>query len=280
MRIGRAGRYLLALPSTAVFGALFIAPISFFFVISFWRIKRRRMVPDFTFDNYIKTFEEYFEVGVFTFVIALTIAVLTTVLAFGFAYVIRFKAGRFGPLLLFISLVTLFGGYLMKIYAWKTILGTDGILNSLLLIIGVISEPLTVFIYNPGSVIVTLVHFLLPLAILPIFASLRGVQDITLEAARDLGAPPWQVFLGVLLPQCRPGLLAAFAFSFLIAAGDYVTPRFLGGPHTSMIGNFIQSQFGLRFDWPLGAAMSFTILLVSLALVLIVRTLLWLPKPR
>jgi spermidine/putrescine transport system permease protein len=271
---------LLLLPSLAIFGVLFAAPISLFFVISFWRVKLRRMIPDFTFENYVETFNEYFEVAVFTFTIALTIAVLTTVLAFGFAYIIRFKAGRFGPLLLFIALVTLFGGYLMKVYAWKTILGTDGILNTLLLGIGVISEPLTIFLYNPGSVVVTLVHFLLPLAILPIFASLRGIKDITLEAARDLGANPRQIFLGVLLPQCRQGLLAAFAFTFLIAAGDYVTPRFLGGPHTSMLGNFIQSQFGLRFDWPLGAAMSFTILLVSLGMIVAVRVLLWLPRSR
>ncbi len=271
---------LLLLPSLAVFGVLFVAPISLFFVISFWRVKLRRMIPDFTFENYVKTFNEYFEVAVFTFTIALTIAVLTTVLAFSFAYIIRFKAGRFGPLLLFIALVTLFGGYLMKVYAWKTILGIDGILNSLLLGIGVISEPLTTFLYNPGSVVITLIHFLLPLAILPIFASLRGVKDITLEAARDLGANPRQIFSGVLLPQCRQGLLAAFAFTFLIAAGDYVTPRFLGGPHTSMLGNFIQSQFGLRFDWPLGAAMSFTILVVSLGMIVAVRVLLWLPRSR
>ena len=256
----RRGLYLMLLPSTVVFGALFVAPMAFFLVISFWRVRIRKIRPDFTLDNYITAFEKYFEVGVFTFSIALAIAATTTVLAFAFAYVIRFKAGRLGQVLLLISLLTMFGGYLMKIYAWKTILGVQGILNTLLITLGVISEPLTALLYTPGAVVVTLVHFLLPLALLPVYASLRGIQEISLEAARDLGANPLQMLLGIVLPQCHQGLFAAFTFSFLIAAGDYITPRYIGGPDTAMIGNFIHSNFGLRFDWPLGSAMSFSIL--------------------
>lgn len=276
----RPRRYLLLVPSAAVFGALFIAPLGVFFVISFWRVKLFQMTPAFTLHNYLQTFEEYFGVVLFSLSIALTIATLTTLLAFGFAYVIRFKAGRYGPLLLFIALITLFGGYLAKIYAWKTILGIEGILNSVLLALGVLGEPQTMFMYNPGSVVVALIHWLLPLAVLPIYASLRGIQDITLEAGRDLGANPWQVFAGIVVPQCRAGLLAAFMFSFLISAGDYVTPQLVGGPYTSMIGVFVASQFGLRFDWPLGAAMSFTILFACLAVMIVVRALLSLWRPR
>ena len=175
---------------------------------------------------------------------------------------------------------TLFGGYLVKIYAWKTILGKQGIVNSLLVSLDIVDEPLTVFIFNPGAVGITLVHFLLPLAVLPIYGSLRGVSEISLEAARDLGASSWRVFADIVVPQCRTGLLASFAFTFLISAGDYVTPRLLGGPDTAMIGSFIESAFGLRLDWPLGSAMSYTILVICLFMVLAVRSLANAWKPR
>ncbi|MBM3583845.1 MAG: ABC transporter permease [Alphaproteobacteria bacterium] len=267
-------------PAAAVFAVLFVAPFAFLFVVSFWRVKTFKLRPDFTFDNYADTFTKYLEPLVFTMAIGFAIATLTTALAFAFAYVIRFKAGRHGNALLVVTLVTLFGGYLVKIYAWKTILGTEGILNSALLALGLVREPLTIFIYNPGAVVVTLTHFLLPLAVLPIYGSLRGVRDITLEAARDLGARPARVFLDVVLPQCLPGVTAAFAFCFLIAAGDYVTPRYVGGPYTSMIGNFIEGQFSLKFDWPSGAAMAFTMLGACLACVAVSRALLGLARPR
>lgn len=271
---------MFLLPALAILGFCFVAPISYFFVISFWEVKRFKLIPTFTFENYLEVFDEYAGVLVFTFLIALLIGVVTTLLAFSFAYGIRFKAGRFGPHLLILAMFTLFGGYLVKIYAWKTILGKQGIVNSLLVSLDIVDEPLTVFIFNPGAVGITLVHFLLPLAVLPIYGSLRGVSEISLEAARDLGASSWRVFADIVVPQCRTGLLASFAFTFLISAGDYVTPRLLGGPDTAMIGSFIESAFGLRLDWPLGSAMSYTILVICLFMVLAVRSLANAWKPR
>ncbi|MGH6719424.1 MAG: ABC transporter permease [Alphaproteobacteria bacterium] len=273
-------RHAMLAPAAAVFAFLFAAPFAFLFVISFWRVKTFKLRPDFTLANYAETFDKYLDPLIFTVAIAFAIATLTTILAFAYAYLIRFRAGRFGNALLMITLITLFGGYLVKIYAWKTILGKEGILNSALLALGVVSEPLTIFIYNPGAVVVTLTHFLLPLAVLPIYGSLRGVRDITLEAARDLGAGSFRAFRDVVLPQSLPGLSAAFAFCFLISAGDYVTPRYVGGPYTSMIGDFIEGQFSLKFDWPAGAAMSFSILAACLGAVLVVRLVLGLARPR
>ena len=106
---------------------------------------------------------------------------------------------------------------------------------------------------------------------MPVYASLRGIEYIALEAGRDLGASPWRVLVDIVLPQAQAGLFAAFTFSFLIAAGDYITPRYIGGLDTVMIGNFIQSAFGLRFDWPLGAAMSFSIIASCVLLLALVR---------
>lgn len=269
----RDRRNWLLLPSVAAFTVLFLSPLVYFFIVSFWEVKTFKLRATFTLDNYVDTYHEYAEVGLWTFGIAALIGALTTFLAFSFAYVVRFKAGPFGPLLLFGAMIALFGGYLAKVYAWKTILGTTGILNTTLLAMGIVDEPIKAFIYNPGTVVVTLTHWLLPLAILPIYGSLRGVQDISLEAARDLGARPWQVFGGIILPQCKAGLFAAFAFGFLISAGDYVTPRLVGGVSTTMIGNYIESLFGFRFDWPLGSSMAFSTMFCAIAILAVTNFL-------
>lgn len=263
-------RLVLIGPAIIIFASLFVLPLGLFFVISFWRVRLFKLIPDVSLANYAKTLGQYGESIAFTLGIALAIGTITTLIAFGFAYVMRFKAGRIGPLLLFVALLTLFGGYLVKIYAWKTILGREGILNGALTGLGLIEQPLDVLLFNPGAVVVTLTHYLLPLAILPIYGALRGVEDVTVLAARDLGACPRRVLLDVILPQCRVGLLAGFAMSFLIAAGDYVTPRLVGGPSSSMIGNFIEGQFGLRMNAPLGAAMSFTTLALCASVIFLV----------
>jgi spermidine/putrescine transport system permease protein len=118
-------------------------------------------------------------------------ALTTTLLGFIFSFMARIRAGAWAETLLFIVLVTLFGGYLMKIYAWKTILGNEGLLNTALIGLGIISKPITTLLYSPGAVVVTLVHFSLPFAVLPIYAAMRAISDTELEAARDLGAGPW-----------------------------------------------------------------------------------------
>ncbi len=266
-------------PAGLIFAGLFALPLAYFFVISFWSVRARIMRPDFTLRNYVATWTDYGDTLASTLAIALAISLTTTVLAFGFAYVIRFRAGRWGNALLFLTLITLFGGYLVKIYAWKSILGRDGILNLALIQLGLIDEPLSVFIYNANGVVITLTYFLLPFAVLPIYGSMRSIRDVTLEASRDLGAGPWTTLRKVILPQCQRGILVAFMFTFLISGGDYVTPRFVGGG-AAMMGQFIETQFSLGFNWPMGSAMAFTVMATSLVTVLLFRALLrqWL-KP-
>ena len=261
-------------PAALVYLTAFALPASFFFLLSFWTARAMGIRRDFTFSNYVETWQKYADVIAATLVIAGATAVVTTILAFAFAYLIRFRAGRLGLPLLFVTLLTLFGGYLVKIYAWKAILGKEGVLNSALLVLGLIEEPLTIFIYNSGAVVATLTHFLLPLAVLPIYGSLRGIEDDLIEAARDLGAARRQAFRDIVLPLSLPGLLTAFTLSFLIAAGDYVTPRFVGGTGTAMIGDFIEQQFSLRFDWPMGSAMSFSTFAASAVVIVAIGLLL------
>lgn len=275
----RATPYLLLAPVLAIFGILFVVPLLFFFVISFWQMLLFSMKPGFTLVNYVRTFQLHLPTFVFTLSLALIVAVLTTALAFIYAYIVRFKAGRWGPPLLFIALITLFGGYLMKIYSWMTILGIKGVLNTGLLALGVVEEALPWLFYNPGAVVVTLVNFLLPVAILPIYASMRGITDIELEAARDLGAGGWRSFSDIVVPRCHTGTMAGFALCFLLAAGDYLTPQLVGGK-VNMIGVQIGAQFGGIYNPPMGAAMSFVTVGLSLVVVVVVVSLLAQWRPR
>jgi len=275
----RATPYLLLVPALAIFGILFVVPLTYFFVISFWQVLLFKLKPDFTFVSYVRTFELHLPTFVFTLCLALIVASLTTALAFVYAFLVRFRAGRWGPTLLFIALITLFGGYLMKIYSWMTILGIKGVLNTALLTLGIIDEPLPWLFYNAGAVVVTLVNFLLPVAILPIYASMRGITDIELEAARDLGAGGWRSFSDIVVPRCHTGTMAGFALCFLLAAGDYLTPQLVGGK-VNMIGVQIGAQFGGIFNPPMGSAMSFVTVGLSLAVVVVVVSLLAQWRPR
>ncbi len=256
-------------PSLLVWVGFFFAPVVYLFIVSFWRVRQYKLVTDVNFDNYVLAAGEYRHAIIFTVALAALVGVITTAFAFAMAYMIRFHAGRYGDVLLLIALTTLFGGYLVKIYAWKGMLGSDGLINQALLNIGLISEPISWLLYSPVAVVVTLVHFLLPYALLPINAALRGVVDAPIEAARDLGAPPSRILIDVILPQCDRGILTAFALSFFVSAGDYVTPQLVGGPETFMVGNFIQSQFVNRMNAPMGAALAFATLFATLVAIAI-----------
>jgi spermidine/putrescine transport system permease protein len=273
------GSWATLAPALTVFAVLFVAPLLFFLAVSFWVVRARIMRPAFSIQNYVETFVDYGGVLGYTLLIAGIIAVSTTLIAFLFAYAIRFRLGRYGNLFLLLALISLFGGYLVKVYAWKSILGTDGVLNKALLGLGLIDQPLSWLLYSANGVVMTLTYFLVPFAVLPIYGSLRAIKDVTLEAARDVGATPWQAMRDVVLPQAKGGLLAAFTLSFLISVGDYVTPRYVGGG-AALMGTFIENQFSIGFNWPLGSAMSFTTMLATLAIVLGVRQLMeWSLRP-
>jgi spermidine/putrescine transport system permease protein len=267
--LSRRASYLLILPAAVIYVGLFVAAALYFFVLSFWSVKSFRVVPDFTFHNYVRTVTTYLGSAELTLLIAFAIALSATVLGFYYAWLIRFRAGSWAPALLFIALVTLFGGYLMKIYAWKTMLGEDGAINSALLAAGLIDKPISALLYSPIAVIITLTHFLLPFAILPIFASLRGITDAEIDSARDLGAKGIAVMKDIIVPRARAGIMAGFSLCFLISVGDYLTPMLVGGK-MAMFGQLIAPQFGTFFNWPMGAAMSFSILAVSLGLLVLV----------
>lgn len=257
----------LILPAVAVLGALFIGPMIYFLVVSFFKVSLFKIVPVLGVANYAKVLSSYGVPILFTMAISFLIATLTTALAFVVAHLIWTRGRRFSAFLLAATLLTLFGGYLVKIYAWRTILGRDGIINNTLVGLGIVDAPIEALLYSPFAVVLVLISYLLPFAVLPLYGALRSIELKSIEAARDLGAGPWGAVRDAVLPRCVPALVTAFALCFLVTAGDYVTPRMVGGTQTMMMGNFIESQFGLRMNVPLGAAMTYLTILCSVAVI-------------
>ncbi|WP_147181111.1 MULTISPECIES: ABC transporter permease [Alphaproteobacteria] len=199
------------------------------------------------------------------------VTLATVVTAYPVAYFLAFHAGRWRATILFLVTLPFWTSYLLRVFAWKVVLAYNGVLNSALLSLGAISEPLMIFLNTPAAVVVTLAHAYAPFAILPILVSLQTIPPSLLEAASDLGARPLLAFRRVVLPMSMPGVLAAALVVFVPTIGDYVTPSMVGGPASTMIGSLIQAQFGKANDWPFGAALSITVMLVILLLVALVR---------
>jgi spermidine/putrescine transport system permease protein len=260
-------------PATVFLLVFLVGPLAIFGVYSFWVTRSYQLVSDWTFANYREALTQaaYRDLFRNTIEIAGIAAAITTTLAYTFAHLIRFQLRRYQNVLLFAVVVALFSGYLVRIYAWRTILGNEGILNHALVSLGIVDRPLSFLLFSRAAALIVLVNFLVPLAVLPIYAALQNVGDDAIEAARDLGAGPFQAFRRVTLPLAWNGVFAAFAFTFIIAAGDYVTPQLVGGTSGAMIGRAVADKFGVTFAWPLGASLSFLTLVFVLGIVGIVR---------
>ncbi len=202
-------------------------------------------------------------------VMAVGIAAAATMIAYPVAYFLAFRARTRATLFLALLLVPFAASYLLRIMAWKLVLGPAGAVNSLLSSAGLISEPLDLLLYSRGAVVITLVYVWIPFAALPILASLQRIERSQLEAAADLGAGPWTRFLRVTLPLSLPGTLAAFFMVFIPTIGEYVTPTLIGGTGGIMYGNLIQDFFGRAGNWPLGAALAMVMLILTVVGVLV-----------
>jgi spermidine/putrescine transport system permease protein len=167
-------------------------------------------------------------------------------------------------MLLNILIIPAWTSFMLRVLAWRLILGSNGLLNTFLIWLGVIQEPISGLFYSVNAVIITLVYIWIPFAALPIYVALLRIEPGLLEAASDLGARPWQGFFKVTLPLSIPGVLAAFLYVFIPTVGEYVTPALVGGPNGLMIGNIIWDQFMRGLDWPMGATLSLIVMLIVL----------------
>ncbi len=198
---------------------------------------------------------------------AMAIAAFATALAYPVAYFLAFRAGRRAALFLTLLLIPFAASYLLRVMAWKLMLGPEGTINSLLEAIGLTDEPVDLLLYSRAAVIVTLVYVWIPFAALPIYAAMQRIERSHLEAAADLGAGAWARFRRVTLPLSLPGAVAAFFMVFIPTVGEYVTPTLVGGTEGIMYGNIIQGFFTRSANWPLGSALAMLMLVLTLVLV-------------
>ena len=205
--------------------------------------------------------------------VAVVVAFFGVILAYPLAYFLAFRAGRRSALLLTLLLLPFWTSYLLRIIAWKIILGSNGLINSLLINSGLIQEPISLLLYSRQAVILTLIYVWLPFVALPIYAALQRIDRSLMEASAILGAPPWFTFWRVTLPLSMPGVIAAFLMVFIPTVGEYVTPLLVGGSRGSLYGNIIQTFFGNGLNWPLGSAMALIMLVGVLVLLAAVARL-------
>ena len=259
---------------------LLLAPLVLMLTLSFWTQDYLTLDRTFTLNNYKEAlthpvYQMLFKRSLF---ISLSVTVLTILIAFPVAYYISFYGGSRKTLWIFLVTIPFWTSYLLRMFLWKVILGYNGVLNSLLLWLEFITEPLTVILYNANAVILALTHGWAPFAILPIFVSLEKIDRSLLEASRDLGDGSVQQFFRVVLPLSMPGVVAAGLIVFIPTIGEYITPKLVGGTDGLMIANMIQVQFSKANNAPLGAALSISSLMlvtsISLLFVLYNRNLL------
>ena len=244
-------------------------PLLVLFTLSFWLQDYVDFIKTFSWKNYADFFDKpiYGMILFKSIKISGMVTLATVLLAYPMAYFIAFRIKTNKLVWLILITVPFWTSYLLRVFAWKLMLGYNGVVNSGLKSTGLISEPLEFLLYNPTAVTITLAHAWAAFAILPIYVSLEKIDRSLLEAARDLGENAFMTFVRVTLPLSLPGLIAASLLVFIPTVGDYVTPSLVGGPSGIMIGNIIQSMFGKAFNWPLGAAISVMVMLTITAMV-------------
>ena len=264
----RAYKWIVSAPPLLWVGVFLLLPYALMLGHSFWLVRDGTITHDWNLQNYAKLFQNpvYLEVLFRTMRIAAGVTLLSLLLGYPLAYCMSFHAGVRKDLLYQLVIVPLWVSYLVRGYAWKTILGSEGVLNGFLQYIHVTKEPVSFFLYSPFAVVLMLTHIYTPFVFLPLYASLEHIPRNLVEASHDLGASSRATFFRVILPLSLPGLLAGATFAFLLTLGDFLAPLLVGGPSSIMIANIVQSLFGTAYDWPLGAAISVSILLLTISL--------------
>ena len=264
----RTYKSLVSIPPLLWVGLFLLLPYTLMFAHSFWAVHDGVLVHQWNLHNYSTLFSKslYVEVLLRTMRIAASVTLCSLLLGYPLAYYLSFHAGARKELLYQFVIVPLWVSYLVRGYAWKTILGSEGVLNGFLQYLHLTHEPVAFLLYSPFAVVLVLTHIYTPFVFLPIYAALEHIPRPLVEASHDLGAGWAQTFLRVILPLSIPGLLAGATFAFVLSLGDYLAPLLVGGASGTMIANVVQSLFGAALDWPLGAAISVCILLVIISL--------------
>jgi spermidine/putrescine transport system permease protein len=277
---GPAAGYALLSPAILIVLTMLVAPMAALVVLSFWTQNGFEIDTGLTLANYWALVAPSDQPTVWmgisfpfqnpvyailllkSLVMSLAVTVAVILVAYPMAYFLAFRVTRHKALWMIIITIPFWTSYLLRVFSWKIMLGFNGVINSGLMSLGLISEPLGFLLYNPPAVIITLTHAWVTFAVLPIYVSLEKIDRSLLEAATDLGDGKWQRFRRVTLPLSLPGTISAALLVFIPTVGDYVTPTLVGGPGGTMIGNAIQSLFLKQDNAPLGAAVSIVMMAI------------------
>lgn len=269
--------YSLLAPALIFLGIAILVPFGILVVMSFWTAEGFGFNTTLTTHNY----QQFFERPIYTALLGRSlwissfVTITTVLLCYPMAYYVAFHVHRNKMMWIVLMTLPFWTSYLLRVFAWKVVLGYEGVVNSALMSIGLIEAPLEFLLYSQQAVIITLAHAWAAFAILPLYVSLEKIDKSLLEAATDLGDGPVRRFFRITLPLSLPGVISASLLVFIPTTGDYITPALLGGPDGAMIGNLIQKQFGAINNWPMGAALSIILMfcIAAISLVFILLTL-------
>jgi spermidine/putrescine transport system permease protein len=272
----RPYRIAVTLPPLLWVTLFLLIPYAFLFAYSFWSVTPEQLIlHNWTAANYRELLRNplYLQVLFRSMKIAGAVTVLGLLLGYPLAYFLSFYTGRWKSAAYQLVIIPLWVSYLVRAYAWKTILGSTGVLNTLLIYLHVVREPISWLLYSPVAVVLTLTHIYTPFVFLPIYASLEHIPRSLIEVSHDLGATPTATSFKVVLPLSLPGVIAGATFAFVLSLGDFLAPLLVGGPNGIMISNIVYSVFGAAYNWPLGAAVSFCMLLFVILLLQLMERL-------
>ncbi|MBL8707855.1 MAG: ABC transporter permease [Rhodospirillaceae bacterium] len=261
---------VLATPLVWAVAFMFV-PYLIIFTYSFWLKQYPTFVPAFQFGNYLQLLvdPQYYQVLLRTAKIAILVALSALAIAYPFAYYLVFKvtSARLRLTLYMAVIAPLWVSYLLRAYIWKTILGSEGVINSFLVWIGILDTPTDIFLYNQFSMVVTLTYIFIPFMVMPIYTALEKIPRNLIEASKDLGVGPFGTLFKVIWPLSLPGVFAGMTFAFCLTFGDFVAPFLVGGPDGVMVANVITSQYGAALNWPLGSALAIVMLIIVLGII-------------
>jgi spermidine/putrescine transport system permease protein len=262
-------------PLLAWVGVLVLVPNAFLVLYSLWKSNGGVILHTWNVNNYSQLLgSSTFRVLLLRTVgTAAAAALLAAMVAYPLAFFVWRRFGRHQRLAVVLVLVPLWVSYLVRIFAWKIILGNSGLLNTGLVHLGVLHQPSGAFLYNRFAVFLTLTYVAVPYVFVTSFTALERIPSHLLEASGDAGASHWRTFNHVILPLSRQGLAIGAALAFLIGVGDYLTPQLVGGLNGTMLGAVISSEFGYAGNWSLGAAMAVALLVVVMLLLAVLARL-------
>jgi spermidine/putrescine transport system permease protein len=253
----------------AIWLLLFIVvPYGGVLVFSLWKTDYVNLIPALTLDNLDRAVSDavVHTVLLRTLLIALAVTALSFAIALPLAYVGAFYVKR-KPLFVFCVVAPMFVSYIVRLYSWRLLLGDRGVVNRVVIDLGIIDKPLGFLLFSPWAVIITLTYVYMPFMFVSLFSVMEGLDRRLLHAAADLYATPWRRFTQVTLPLVRPGIAAGVMFVFPLAFGDYIAPSLVGGTRGQMLANLVQGQFGTTFDYPFGAALALMLLVIVMLVV-------------